>query len=444
MNTIKTPNFDEVAGYKEVKEELKTIFSWYFDKELQNNKDIFLPTGILFYGSPGNGKTLFMREYIKAFQVPTFLIKGKDHQIDEIHSAFEKARQEKLAIIVIDELDMLISNKKDVERVLQSELDGINKKGQILVLATTNRLLGISDALKRQGRFDRIILIGKPDKESRVEIFKHYLSKLHIDINSIDIDYLCRVCALLSGAEIKSLINDAYLRNKGGITTKDLEDAYDRIRSGDFVKDNPLDYKDYNCAIHEAGHVVMALKYREDFRIYSTKFVFNGGITKTYPLDEKRMDRIKNIIAIMQVSLSGALAEHLFFKTHDTGLSDDLEKTYRIAKELVERVCDKKFISFTPHYHFEYDRSDTNVHKLKNERRIQKVIYKQSKFAYRYLKKHKNDIKLIADALYDKGQLTYQEIYEILNIDIPYNVAKPNIFSSNGVFAYANNKRRKI
>ena len=143
---MKELEFKNVYGYQEVKEELNRIKSWFEDETILTNPKITLLKGILFYGSPGNGKTLFVREFLSNFNVPKYIIEGRNENTSlEIKRVFEKAKKEKFAIVVIDELELLVPEDSKEQRILQQELDGVVQKGSILVLATANRLSRVGE-----------------------------------------------------------------------------------------------------------------------------------------------------------------------------------------------------------------------------------------------------------------------------------------------------------
>ena len=158
--------FEKIAGYEVVKEELIRIRDWFLNKDILNNENIRLPKGILFHGTPGNGKTLFIKEYANSFNVPIINIEGNnENTAKEIHDSFTKSKEYDLSIILIDEIDNLIGSNENNERALKAELDGVNSNKKVLVLATTNSIFKLSEPLLRSGRFDRVIAISRPDKE---------------------------------------------------------------------------------------------------------------------------------------------------------------------------------------------------------------------------------------------------------------------------------------
>lgn len=270
---MKTLEFKNIYGYQEVKDELNRIQSWYENHSIINNPKITLPKAILFYGAPGNGKTLFVREFISNFDVPKFFVEGRnDNTALEIKRVFEKAKKEQFAIVVIDELELLVPENSKAQAVLQQELDGVVQKGKILVLATANRMRDVGEPLKRPGRFDKKIEIDEPDRESRKEIFKNMLLNLNIDVSNINFDHVSKHCRHVSGATIKAICNDVYLRcSDKPITEEEIELSYERVENGDLGK-VPSTVKNFKIAIHEAGHSLLALHYKENWSLYKAKF----------------------------------------------------------------------------------------------------------------------------------------------------------------------------
>ncbi|MCQ2792022.1 MAG: AAA family ATPase [Bacilli bacterium] len=411
--------FENIAGYDGIKEELMNIYGWYKDKELLNSKDVNLPRGILFCGEPGNGKTLFIREYSKALDCPSYSITGDNKDVcKEITETFAKARKNKFALILIDEMDLLIGKDSQILRVLQSELDGLNKNGNVLVLATTNSRRLLPSALIRPGRFDRLINVDAPRGKEVMQIYKFWLEKLHVDMSNIDLVHIERISRRMSCASIKTVVNDAYLRGKTKLTTKDLEIAREKAIVGDYTKYDPLEYRNYRIAIHEAGHAVMGLRFGKHYHVYNAKFCSSGGYTTVYE-NNNLEDSIEKRLEQIQISLSGPLAERVFFKRHDVGSVIDIDRAQDYCSRLIERTCYNGFGDYVTPI-IDNNRPDTNEHHRRTEKATYKILKKQEKDAYRYLKKHKKEIRLLADCLYTKGEITSDDIHKLLNIDDYY------------------------
>jgi len=407
---MKAKLFKNIAGYDDVKRELIDIYSWYKNKSLLNNKDVYLPRGIFFQGPPGNGKTLFLREFVNAINAKTYYIKGLDKDIvKEIHDTYEKARKDTFAVILIDEFDLLIAKNPLAVRAFQTEIDGPFVPGKILTIATSNtHTINLPQALFRSGRFERTIDILDPVSDEIVELYKFYLNKSKVDISLIDLKHLSNLSRGCSCADISSIVNDAYLRCQNKITTRDLERSYERLVNNDYSLTDPLKYKNKKVAIHEAGHAIMAIRFSNDVRLYNAKFTKGGGITNTYVID-RDSDSIEKRLEQIQIALAGAISEKIFYKHHDIGSIFDLHKATDLSKKLIERTCCESFSDFHQG-RGSGERTDTEVHHRIIEKKAFKLVNKQKKLVYKYLKKHKRDIEQFATMLYKKGEVNLHDL----------------------------------
>ena len=411
---MKELDFKNVYGYQEVKNELNRIISWYEDEKLLSNPKVTLPKGILFYGDPGNGKTLFVREFLNNFDVPKFIIEGRnDNTAMEIKRVFEKAKQEKFAIVVIDELELLVPENSKEQRVLQQELDGVVQKGSILVLATANNIHRVGEPLKRPGRFDRKIEIDEPNRESRKEMFKCMLADLKIDTSNINFEHVSKHCSSISGAAIKAICNDVFLRCQNSpITEEEIETSYERIKNGDLGK-VPSTVNDYRIAIHEAGHSLLALHFKENWSFYKAKFTDHGGLTETEEVKEDYMTLEKRAQSIM-IGLGGYLAEELIFGYHDFGSYNDIETVHDLCRRMVERC----FIYGISYHITDAERSndfhrETSRKRVKIEKLTYKLMKKYEKKVRRFLKLHKDELIRFAKHMCDNNYVGYREIEQL-------------------------------
>ena len=410
---MKELDFKHVYGYQEVKEELNRIISWYEDETLLNNPRVTLPKGILFYGDPGNGKTLFVREFLNNFNVPKFIIEGNEGTSLEIKHVFEKAKKEKFAIVVIDELELLVPEGSREQRVLQQELDGVVQKGSILVLATANNIYKVGSPLKRPGRFDKRIEIDKPNRESRKVIFKHMLLDLNIDISNINLEHVSKHCSSVSGAEIKAICNDVYLRcQNSSITEEEIELSYERVTRGDLGK-TPSNANDYRIAIHEAGHSLMALHFKDNWSFYKAKLTNGGGITETEEVKENYMTLEKRAQSIM-IGLSGYLAEEVVFGFHDFGSYDDIEKVHDLCRRMVERCFIYGIDYHITDAELSNDKHRETPHKrAKIEKLTYKLMKKYEKKAKCFLKRHKDELIHFAEYMCKNNYVGYRDISQL-------------------------------
>ena len=410
--------FKNVYGYQEVKEELNRIKNWYENKEFLNNPKIALPKGILLYGKPGNGKTLFVREFINNFDCPKFIIEGRNENTAlEIKRVFEKAKKEEFALVVIDELELLVSKNSKEQRILQQELDGIDQKGAILVIATANDIDEVGAPLKRPGRFDKKIKIETPDRSSRADIFKNMLLNLEADISDINFEHVSKHCTNVSGADIKAIVNDVCLRcQKSRITEEEIELSYERVKKGDIGK-KPTRAKHYKVAIHEAGHALMVIHFKENWSLYKAQFTEEGGACEIEEAEEGYSTLNKRIQDI-KIGLGGYIAEEIVFGYHDLGCYEDLEKVHDICRKFVEQSTIygiEYHITDSGHsvdsWHLETPRLRAKI-----EKKTYSLLKKYEKEVRRYLKNHLTELKSFADLMCKQGYVSYRDIERVIAV----------------------------
>lgn len=407
-NELTKELFANVYGYDDVKNELNLIKGWLTDEEILKNEKLMLPTGILFFGHPGNGKTLLLREFAESFKAPVFVIEGKSaNKSEEIVDTFKKAHQEKFAVVVIDEIDLLIANNDGVERTLQQELDGFSTRGSIVVLATTNSIRAIKPALLRPGRFDRTIEIPYPDEPSRKKIFEKFLEDLEVPMDNIDVSHVAKVCTRTSGADIRAICNDAYLRCKTNMSTRDVEVSYRRVVRG-IYEDTSINFKNMRVAIHEAGHAIAGLIFNDNWSFYSANFSNAGGETEVHETNEND-DTINKREQHIQISMAGYVAEEIFYGNHDVGSYSDYNKAHDACKRLIERVCMKGIINHVEPYADNNDRDDTILKRISNERKVGRLLKKYERATRRMLKAHKKEVERFANLMFEKGTVTYKD-----------------------------------
>jgi len=393
----------KVYGYSKIKEELKLIQKWYYDLEKLGDKRSLLPRGILFYGPPGEGKTLIVREYSKSFYYPVFVIEGNSDNLEgEIVDAFSKARKEKNAVVVIDELDKLIEKDTKLIRVLQSQLDGFNSEGNILTLATSNDFRGIPEALLREGRFDRKFGVCPTDKKDFKEMIKGFAIDTGLNLTSEDITELTEDLFRYPVSTIRATFNNVSLRYGSDCTIDDILNIVDFISTG-FANKNSNFSVSKNAAIHEAGHAIYLHKYcktKEFLRIY---FNNDGGNTVyknllDYVTIEERIETIR-------CALAGLIAEEIILGFHGVGCTEDLEKASESSFGLMNRTCVNKVDYFCGLSTY-YDRKNSSEHAIKIfDQKTANFISKNYKIVKRQLKKCKKEMLQIASFL-----IKHQEI----------------------------------
>lgn len=441
---------NNIYGYDDVKKELMLIRSWFNNKNLLNDK-VLLPKGLLFYGIPGCGKTLILREYANSFNSKIIVIDGNtDDVIEEITSKFSEARKEEFAIILIDEIDLLIDKNSLIERAIQAEMDGINNDGSILVLATTNNIRNINKALLRSGRFDRKIEIASPNMKSRKVIIEKFIKELDGNDEYVNYDQISQL-SHCTCADLKAIVNDAYLRCNGEFTTEEIENSYQRIVNGNYV-DNSIDFKDYRVAVHEAGHAVVAM-LSKNWKFYCAKFNIDGGTTELNACDEE-LDTIAKREERIRIAMAGYVAETVLLGHKDIGSYSDYEKVFDLCTRFVERVCINGLDGFIGPYKDNSNRYESLNKRYKNEKQVSKLLKKYEKETFKIVKTNKNLIKEFADKMYTNGKVYYRDFipnkdkeicYEVALYCIDNNKVSTNMIQSHFGFGYDKvNKIMKI
>jgi cell division protease FtsH len=351
--------FDDVAGVDEAKEELKEVVDFLKDPSGHGRLGAKMPKGILLVGPPGTGKTLMAKAIAGEAKVPFFSISGSEFVemfvgvgAARVRDLFEQARSQSPCIIFIDELDALgkargispISGghdeKEQTLNQLLSELDGFDSTTGVILLAATNRPEILDPALLRSGRFDRQVLIDRPDKIGRVQILKVHVRKILMAEN-IKLEEIAALTPGFTGADLANLVNEAALsatRNKReSVLSEDFTIAIERIVAGLEKKSRVLNEKEKRIvAFHEIGHAFVAMALPGSDKVRKVSIIPRGigalGYTLQSPLEDRYLmtnEELENKIIIL---LGGRAAEKVFFGNFSTGSSDDIAKATQIAR----------------------------------------------------------------------------------------------------------------
>ncbi len=357
--------FSDAAGTDEAKAELQELVDFLKDPSKFNRLGGRLPKGFLLVGPPGTGKTLLARAIAGEANVAFFSINGSEFVemfvglgAARVRDLFEQAREHSPCIIFIDELDALgkarglnemgsgaNDEKEQTLNQLLAELDGFDPSTGVILLAATNRPEVLDPALLRSGRFDRQIVIDKPDRKGRTEILRIHLKKVSIDPD-LSLDSIAGLTAGFSGADLENLANEAAIvatrRGAQTVEQKDFTAAIERIIGGLERKSRILSGEEKKrVAYHEMGHATASLALELGETVHKVSVIPRGvgalGYTMRRPTEDRYLVSKQELEAKLAVLLAGRASEAVFFSDISTGAADDLDKATDIARSMVTR-----------------------------------------------------------------------------------------------------------
>jgi cell division protease FtsH len=355
--------FADVAGVDEAKDELVEIINFLKDPKGYSRLGGRAPKGILLIGPPGTGKTLLARAVAGEANVPFFSISGSEFVemfvgvgAARVRDLFEQARQMAPAIIFIDELDSLgrarnayglggHDEKEQTLNQLLAELDGFDSKSGVVLLAATNRPEILDPALLRAGRFDRQVLVDRPDKVGREQILAVHLRKVTLDPD-VKPDQIAALTPGFTGADLANLVNEAALlatrRNGSAVTMEDFNNAIERVIAGLEKRNRLLNPEERRVvAFHELGHAMVALALPGTDEVHKVSIIPRGvgalGYTIQRPTEDRFLMTRTELENRMAVLLGGRAAEGVVFREISTGATDDLVRATDLARSMVLR-----------------------------------------------------------------------------------------------------------
>jgi len=403
---------ERVIGHVNQKKELLDVIDWFKRSKELKAKGVSIPKGVILFGEPGNGKSLLIKEIIRCVDAPVFILKGDETNIVAgITETFAKARETGHAVVVIDELDLLINRERRVIRALQENLDGVESSDDILVLAATNYIREIPDPLLRNGRLEKLIKIPFPSGEEALELLKIHLKEFGVAIPSdFDEEEVALSLNGISCAGVKAVVNDLVLRNGFENITSDLlfKSIYNIT---DRVKDSPEE-DNIEVAIHEASHACMAYAFPKYFLINRIDISGASGAFHAKEV-EKGFWPYDKVIADIKISMAGILAQKIFFGRGSRGCEDDLQRA-RINAYNMMNMCGYSSTWETLPPVRQGSRIETATKRRKMERKIERLLRKCEKETIKYIKEHANQIKELGNLLFEKKHLKSSEILSAL------------------------------
>ena len=430
-----TMTFDDVAGNYEAKESLLELVDFIQNPEKYSKFNARMPKGILLYGEPGTGKTLMAKALAGEAGVPFYAVSGSDFvQVyaglgaGRIRNLFKKAKKSGKSVIFIDEIDAIgkkrmtgsIKGSDEGDRTLNAlltEMSGFADDSGTVVVAATNRIDTLDNALLRPGRFDRQIEIMLPDRNARKDIIKLYLNKINAE--DINIDELADMTVYFSGAMIENLINEAALsairQNSDKITEDHIKSAYLEVLAGIEKKDYDNGIQKTVTSYHEAGHAFVSRHLLPENKIIRVSVIPTskgaGGYTLSTPNSEEVMTK-KKIINHLSVLMAGRVSEEVFFGNENitAGAQNDIEKATSLAVDYVSKygMNDTVFINYellSDKLRIPLTSVEDSVKKLTSE------IYEK---VFKLIESNKEKIEEIARLLIEKEVIYQDELDNLL------------------------------
>jgi cell division protease FtsH len=356
--------FADVAGVDEARQELEEVVDFLKHPKEYGRLGAHIPKGVLLVGPPGTGKTLLAKAVAGEAGVPFFSISGSEFVemfvgvgAARVRDLFEQARLKAPAIIFIDELDALgrargafgslggHDEKEQTLNQLLAEMDGFDTSVGLIILAATNRPEILDPALLRAGRFDRQVLVDRPDKKGRIDILRVHVRKVRLD-PALALPEVAALTPGFSGADLANLVNEATLvatrRKADQVQMPDFTAAIERIVAGLEKKSRLLNPREREAvAFHEMGHALVALTQPGADPVHKVSIIPRGigalGYTLQRPTEDRYLMKRHELEQKIAVLLGGRAAEQIVFKELSTGAADDLAKATDIAREMVTR-----------------------------------------------------------------------------------------------------------
>jgi cell division protease FtsH len=440
----KKVTFKDVAGVDEAKEELREIIEFLREAQKFQKLGGRIPKGVLLVGPPGTGKTLLARAVAGEANVPFFSISGSDFVemfvgvgASRVRDLFEQGKKNAPCIIFIDEIDAVGRHRgaglggghDEREQTLNQllvEMDGFESNEGVILMAATNRPDVLDPALLRPGRFDRRVVVSRPDVRGREEILRVHTRKIPL-AEDVDLSVLARGTPGFSGADLANMVNEAALaaarQNRKAVLQYDFELAKDKVLMGVERKSMLLsDEEKRNTAYHEAGHALVAAKMPNSDPLHKVTIIPRGmalGVTMQLPIDD-RHNYYKNYLETeIAILMGGRIAEELFLNVMSTGAGNDIERATDMARKMVcewgmsdlgpltfGKKEEQIFLGREIAQHRDYS-EDTAI---KIDQEVRKLVNTGYNTAKQILSENRDTLEKIARALIEREVLDANEI----------------------------------
>ncbi|MEQ8172652.1 MAG: ATP-dependent zinc metalloprotease FtsH [Candidatus Eremiobacterota bacterium] len=441
--------FKDVAGIDEAVEEVQEVVEFLKYPQKFQALGARIPKGVLLLGPPGSGKTLLGRAIAGESGVPFYYISGSDFVemfvgvgASRVRDLFEQAKRSSPCIVFIDEIDAvgrqrgagLGGGHDEREQTLNQllvEMDGFEPNTGVILLAATNRPDVLDPALLRPGRFDRQVVVDKPDLQGRRDILEVH-SRGKPFASDVDLDIISRSTSGFCGADLENLLNEAALLaarlDKKAIEMEDLEEAIERVIAGPERKSRVIiDREKLILAYHEGGHALVAKLIPDTDPVHKVTILPRGmalGYTLHLPEEDRHIVTKSELLARMTVALGGRIAEELRFNEMSTGAADDLKKVteiahrmvceYGMSKELGPRTLGKKQKQVFLGRDIYEDRNYSEDIAKKIDEEIKNIVEERYKIAREVIENNMEKLKKIVSILIEKEVIDKEELDEIV------------------------------
>ncbi len=440
----KKVTFKDVAGVDEAKEELREIIEFLREAQKFQKLGGRIPKGVLLVGPPGTGKTLLARAVAGEANVPFFSISGSDFVemfvgvgASRVRDLFEQGKKNAPCIIFIDEIDAVGRHRgaglggghDEREQTLNQllvEMDGFESNEGVILMAATNRPDVLDPALLRPGRFDRRVVVSRPDVRGREEILRVHTRKIPL-AEDVDLSVLARGTPGFSGADLANMVNEAALaaarQNRKAVLMYDFEVAKDKVLMGVERKSMILsDEEKKVTAFHEAGHALVAAKLPNSDPVHKVTIIPRGmalGVTQQLPIDDRHNYTKEYLQTDIAILMGGRLAEEMFLSQMSTGAGNDIERATELARKMVcewgmsdlgpltfGKKEEQIFLGREIAQHRDYS-EDTAI---KIDAEVRKLVNQGYAVAKQILEVNREALQRIANALLEREVLDASEI----------------------------------
>lgn len=460
-NQQKRVTFKDVAGVEEAKEELQEIIEFLKDPQKFQKLGGKIPKGVLMVGPPGTGKTLLAKAVAGEANVPFFSISGSDFVemfvgvgASRVRDLFEQGKKNAPCIIFIDEIDAVGRHRgaglggghDEREQTLNQllvEMDGFESNEGVILMASTNRPDVLDPALLRPGRFDRRVVVGRPDVRGREGILKVHTRKIPLDEN-VDVNVIARGTPGFTGADLANIVNEAALNaarfNKKVVTMSDFEIAKDKVMMGAERRSMVLsDAEKKLTAYHEAGHALVGLKVPSADPVHKVTIIPRGmalGVTQQLPEADRHSYTREYLMSQIAILMGGRIAEEIYFGDNNvtTGASNDIERATELARAM---VCEYGMSDLGPLTYGKKDEQiflgrEINQHRdysedtaIKIDEEVKRLVSQQYDLARSIITDNSEAMVRLSEALLDQETLDSVQIRRVV-AGLPLDAPEPD------------------